>query len=174
MRSDPAPYPCEQADSCSWLRCLIGILFTLVGAYASAEDGWIMDSNGCKIANPNPKSGETVTWSGPCADGFAEGQGVVQWYENGTAGARYQGTLAHGAPAGEGKLTMPDGATYEGGWRDGKQEGSGNYSAPNGTRYEGEWRDGAPDGRGVMHGPAGEVMDGIWKGGSYVGPASGQ
>jgi hypothetical protein len=160
-----------RAGGCSWTSGLLGLLLLLSAGHAGAEDGWIADSNGCKISDPSPKPGETVTWSGPCVDGFAQGQGIVQWYENDNAGVRYQGTLARGAASGQGKLTMPDGTTYEGGWRDGKQQGTGRYSAPGGTRYEGEWKDGAPDGRGIMHGPAGEVMDGIWKGGSYVGPA---
>ncbi len=152
----------------------LGLLLGLSAACANAEDGWIADKNGCKIANPSPKPGETVTWSGPCADGFAQGQGVVQWFEGGRPGVTYEGSLTRGTASGQGKLTMPDGATYEGGWLDGKQYGSGKYSAPGGARYEGEWKEGAPNGRGIMHGASGEVMDGIWKSGTYVGPAAEQ
>jgi hypothetical protein len=143
-------------------------------ACANGEDGWIADQNGCKIANPSPKAGETVSWSGACTDGFAQGEGVVQWYEDAKPGATYKGALARGAASGQGKLTMPDGATYEGGWLDGKQDGNGKYSAPGGARYEGEWKDGMPNGRGIMQGPSGEIMDGIWKAGTYVGPAAQQ
>ncbi len=156
------------------MRLLLGLLLGLTTGYASAEDGWIADKNGCKLANPSPKPGETVTWSGPCINGFAQGRGIVQWYVDGKAGVTYEGALARGAASGQGKLTMPDGATYAGGWLDGKQDGSGKYSAPNGTRYEGEWKDGVPNGRGIMHSASGEVMDGIWKSGTYVGPAAKQ
>jgi hypothetical protein len=156
------------------MSVLLGLLLVLAAACASAEDGWIADKNGCKIANPSPKPGETVTWSGACANGFAQGQGVVQWYKDGKPGVTYEGALARGAASGQGKLTMPDGATYAGGWLDGKQDGSGKYSAPGGARYEGEWKDGAPNGRGIMHGASGEVMDGVWKAGTYVGPAAEQ
>jgi hypothetical protein len=156
------------------ISALLGLVLALTAGYASPQDGWIADKSGCKIANPNPKPGETVTWSGACANGFAQGQGVVQWYENGKPGVTYEGRVARGAASGQGKLTMPDGATYEGGWLDGKQEGSGKYSAPGGVRYEGEWKDGAPNGRGIMHSASGEVMDGIWKSGAYVGPAAQQ
>jgi hypothetical protein len=153
-----------------------GPIIVLVGSLllgspvACGEQGWIEDKNGCKIANPSPKAGETVAWNGPCIDGFAEGQGIVQWYEDGQSGVRYEGSLARGAPSGQGKLTMPDGTTYEGGWLDGRQNGNGKYSAPGGTSYEGEWKNGAPDGRGIMHRASGEAIDGVWKGGTYVGP----
>jgi hypothetical protein len=153
------------------LSTLLALALVLTAGYAGAEDGWIADKSGCKIANPSPKPSETVTWTGGCANGFAQGQGVVQWYENGKPGVTYEGSLARGAASGQGKLTMPDGATYEGGWLNGKQEGSGKYSVPRGVRYEGEWKDGMPNGRGIMHGTSGEVMDGIWKSGTYVGPA---
>ncbi len=146
----------------------------LAAAWAFAQEGWIEDKNGCRIANPTPKSGETVTWTGACTSGFAEGQGTMQWYANGNAGVRYEGSLARGAPSGRGKLIMPDGATYEGDWLNGKQNGTGKYSSPGGTSYEGEWKDGTPDGRGVMHSASGEVIDGIWKGGTFVGPAAQQ
>jgi hypothetical protein len=156
------------------MRALFGLALVLTSPYASPQDGWIADKSGCKIANPNPKSGETVTWSAGCTNGFGQGQGVVQWYEDGKPGVTYTGSLVRGAASGQGKLTMPDGTTYEGGWLNGKQDGSGKYSAPGGARYEGEWKDGVPNGRGIMHGASGEIMDGIWKSGTYVGPAAPQ
>ena len=152
------------------MSLFLGLLLGLAAACASAGDGWIADKNGCKLANPSPKPSETVTWSGICTDGFADGKGVVQWYEDGRPGVTYKGALVRGAASGQGKLTMPDGATYEGGWLDGKQEGNGRYLAPGGARYEGEWKDGLPNGRGIMHDPSGAVIDGIWKSGTYVGP----
>jgi hypothetical protein len=148
---------------------LVGSLL-LASAVARSEEGWIEDKTGCKIANPSPKPTESVTWSGACTGGFAQGQGIMQWYEDDQPGPRYEGSLARGAPSGQGKLTMPDGTAYEGGWLDGKQNGTGKYSAPGGTSYEGEWKNGAPDGRGTMHSGSGEVTHGIWKGGTYVGP----
>jgi len=167
-------YPVRAQGRKHGLSLLLGLVLILPAAYASADDGWIADKNGCKIANPSPKPSETVTWSGACTDGFAQGQGVVQWYEDGRPGVTYEGAVVRGAASGQGKLTMPDGVTYEGGWLDGKQSGSGKYSAPGGARYEGEWEDGAPNGRGIMHGGSGEVLDGIWKSGAYVGPAAKQ
>ena len=146
------------------------VLLSAPGAW-SAEDGYIIDSNGCKIANPSPKPNETVTWTGECKDGFAEGTGVMQWFEDKQAGPRYEGTLAHGALSGQGKLTLPDGSTYEGGWLDGRQSGQGILRASDGGSYEGGWKNGKPDGHGVMHAATGETVDGVWKDGTYEGPA---
>jgi hypothetical protein len=77
------------------------VLLSASGAW-SDEENYISDSKGCKIANPSPKPNETVTWSGECRDGFAEGIGVMQWFEDKQPGARYEGALAHGALSGEG------------------------------------------------------------------------
>jgi hypothetical protein len=115
------------------------VLLSASGAW-SDEENYISDSKGCKIANPSPKPNETVTWSGECQDGFAEGIGVMQWFEDKQPGARYEGALAHGALSGEGKLTLPDGSTYEGGWLDGRQNGQGILKASDGGSYKGGWK----------------------------------
>lgn len=138
---------------------------------AGAEDGYIADKNGCKIANPSPKPKETVTWSGACKEGYADGQGAMQWYDDGNPGARYEGTLVHGVISGQGKLSLSNGTTYEGGWLNGKQSGAGVLTTTDGGTYRGEWKNGEPDGAGVMHSASGETVTGIWKEGLYVGPA---
>jgi hypothetical protein len=154
------------------LSIAISSLLLLSAAVAwSDEEGYISDSNGCKIANPSPKPNETVTWSGECKDGFAEGTGVMQWFEDKQPGPRYEGTLAHGALSGEGKLTLPDGSTYEGGWLEGRQSGQGTLKASDGGSYKGGWKNGKPDGHGVMHAATGETVEGVWKDGVYQDPA---
>jgi hypothetical protein len=146
-------------------------LLLSVPAAWSAEEGYISDSNGCQIANPSPKPGETVTWSGECKDGYADGSGIMQWFEDKETGARYEGTLVRGVLSGEGKLTLPDGSSYEGGWLDGRQSGEGILRTTDGGSYKGEWKNGRPDGQGVMHAAGGQTVEGIWKEGIYQGPA---
>jgi hypothetical protein len=136
----------------------------------AAEAGWIKDSKGCKISNPNPKPKESVTWSGPCPKGIADGTGVLQFSVDGKEGARYEGDLKQGVMSGRGKLKMADGATYDGDWVDGKPDGYGKYIAPNGSSFVGGWTDGQQDGPGTYRDPAGGVTTGTWKGGKYVGP----
>ena len=147
---------------------VIGIALTI--AQAKAEEGFIGDQKGCKVANPSPKPEESVRWNGPCVDGYADGKGLLQWYIKNVPNTRYEGTLKRGQLAGQGKLTMPDGATYDGHWLAGKQQGKGVQSMPDGSRYEGEWKNGQPDGRGVFRNAAGETLDGEWSEGGYVGP----
>jgi len=45
---------------------------------ADDEVAWIADSHGCKVANTFPRPGETITWSGSCSNGYADGDGVLQ------------------------------------------------------------------------------------------------
>ena len=40
---------------------------------------------GCKVVNANPQPNECMTWSGGCENGFAQGQGVLRWFESGRA-----------------------------------------------------------------------------------------
>ena len=46
------------------------------------ETSWWMElSNrtGCYVWNPNPQPGETVTWTGGCVEGVAQGTGTLRW-----------------------------------------------------------------------------------------------
>ena len=51
----------------------------------SPDSCWmeIADLPGCYLWNPAPQDNETVTWSGGCSNGLAQGNGRVNWYENG-------------------------------------------------------------------------------------------
>ena len=41
---------------------------------------WIVaDNQPCRVYNPYPEPGESVTWSGGCVDGKAEGEGQLVW-----------------------------------------------------------------------------------------------
>jgi len=147
----------------------IGICAALLAFPALAEDGFIADEHGCKVANPSPKRHETVSWSGKCVEGYADGKGRLQWYVDGVPSTRYEGTLRGGLLSGHGKLTMPNGGTYEGGWLAGKQDGKGVQAMPDGSRYDGEWKEGQPNGHGEMRNPSGETLTGEWKEGAFMG-----
>jgi hypothetical protein len=155
------------------LMRIVRTVFWLFSATAAvclwAEETFIPDQKGCKVANPSPKPNESVQWSGECVDGYAEGKGLLQWYVDGTVSTRYEGTLQHGLLSGEGKLVMPNGASYEGHWLAGKQEGQGVQVMPDGSRYEGQWKNGQPHGHGMFRNAAGETTEGEWEDGSYVG-----
>jgi len=57
---------------------LIALLFAALPA-AGQTSGWIADARtGCKVINLTPKPPETISWSGSCANGLAQGSGVLQ------------------------------------------------------------------------------------------------
>jgi len=82
-----------------------------------APPDWITATNQpCKIWNPAPQPNESVTWSGPCKDGFASGQGVLLWTEDGKPDVKFEGSYANGKRNGHGVMITPDGNRVEGEW----------------------------------------------------------
>src|SRR5690242_6621161 len=74
---------------------LLAALCTSFAAVAVEDDvSWITDKRGCKVANTFPRERETITWSGPCKDGYADGEGVMQWFLNGKEDDRYEGQMS--------------------------------------------------------------------------------
>jgi len=82
---------------------------------SGADPHWIEDKTAhCWVGNPNPQSGESVSWSGGCEGGLASGPGTVTWYRNGRMEAHDQGTYKGGVLSGRGKIVTSNGTTYEG------------------------------------------------------------
>lgn len=144
-------------------------LTTLVAIAASDDTEWIADKRGCKVANPFPRAGESITWSGGCKNGFADGEGVLQWFLNGKEDDRYEGNLEMGWAEGHGVLYRGDGGKYDGDWKHSIQEGTGRYDAPDGSWYEGQWKMGKPHGQGQYRRPDGKIFIGEWVDGVYEG-----
>lgn len=177
------------------LAWMAAVLAVLAGA-ANAQDEkgrWHPVENipGCTVWNPNPQSGETVTWSGSCVAGKAEGQGTLTWRyrEDGKEKeGRNTGTLAagkfvgrntytdsdglrfEGDDNGRGVMTWASGNRYEGDFRDGRFHGRGVFAWANGNRYEGEFRDGTFHGRGVLT-ATGDRYEGEFRNGKRTGQA---
>lgn len=105
--------------------CALALLVTLSYAGAAiaqdeaqAPPGWIADpKTGCKVWDPSPEPNETIHWSGRCANGLAQGQGTLQFYENGHPGDRYVGEYQGGKRNGHGVVTFGNGTRVEGDWR---------------------------------------------------------
>lgn len=108
------------------LSAIICIVATLVAFPAltqtvdnAASPGWITATNKpCKVWNPEPQANESVSWAGPCKDGFASGKGVLLWTENGKPDVEFQGEYANGKRNGHGVIIMPDGSREQGDWLD--------------------------------------------------------
>ena len=170
------------------------------GPAARAAELWGADpANGAKIcimSKDNDLTLVSVSWSGPVADGLAEGPGsLIYVYKdksgqeikvqgsaelkagklNGRAslqwstGYSYDGYYQDGWRNGHGVLKGPDGSVYEGEWKNGVREGRGVLKASNGTVYEGEWKNDKPEGQGTVKGYDGGSYEGEWKNGKYDG-----
>jgi hypothetical protein len=139
-------------------------------AVSAADDdvSWIADNNGCKIANPFPQPGETVTWSGGCKDGLADGEGMMQWFIDGKPLDMYEGTVKEGWAEGKGTL-IREGGRYSGDWKRSMQDGNGRFDAPDGSWYEGQWKEGQPHGSGQYQTPDGRLITGTWVDGVFEG-----
>jgi len=103
---------------------------------------WITDSNGCKVWNSNPTGNESVTWSGPCSDGYADGSGTLTWFANGAVHSTYTGEMHSGHYHGRGTQVWPTGARYEGEWKNDRADGPGIYWPSQGAGCSGIWVDG--------------------------------
>ncbi|MFN0041235.1 MAG: hypothetical protein ACKVP2_17105 [Burkholderiales bacterium] len=153
-------------------KILARLLLTLsmcfaIPAWAQEETVWIADKNGCKVANPFPQPEETITWSGKCKNGFADGEGVLEWFVKGKSADRFEGMLEQGWAEGRGTLTRAEGSRYSGQWVRSMEEGEGRLDAPDGSSYEGRWKQGKPHGSGRYRTPDGRVISGEWVDGEY-------
>src|SRR5271165_5773483 len=138
---------------------------------AGEEDLWIADADGCKVWNPHPRPNESVTWSGTCASGYAEGQGVMQWFRDGKPGSRYEVTFAGGKATGKGIFVSAGGARYEGDFVDSKRSGKGVLTDADGARYDGDWVDNKREGKGTQTFADGSRYEGQWKDNKPVDPS---
>lgn len=145
--------------------CLIALfLFPLSVAAQAPQPGWIADTKtGCRVWNPSPQPNETISWSGRCPNGAAQGRGVTQWFVAGKPSERHEGEFLDGTLNGRGLSTLSDGSRYEGEFRHSTKNGRGFYSWPSGNRYDGEWRDDKRNGRGVLTLASGARYEGEWR-----------
>src|ERR1700744_4151107 len=135
---------------------------------AAIDAAWITDAKGCKVWDERPIPNETVTWSGPCIDGFAGGEGVLQWIVNGEPGTRLEGTFVGGKANGKGtKYQM--GGTVEGNFVDGRPLGHVVMTWANGDKYEGDYATDGRTGKGVLTRANGDRYEGDFVNSKWTG-----
>ena len=172
----------------------------LIGGHgaAAAGDYWLTDPiSGCKVwSDEAPGPGTSLTWSGPCANDVASGDGVLVVVDDGRIVARfhgridsgkaegfgelwwldegeflhYQGAFVGGVPEGEGMDGKPDGERYRGTYVAGLRSGTGTLMSPAGWEYTGEFLDGEPHGAGKALLQDGAVFEGTFAAGKASGP----
>jgi len=109
---------------------------------SEAKGHWIADAKGCKVFELDSLPHESITWSGACVHGFADGEGRLQWFLKGKPNGTYTGTLSAGQLAGTGLFEYANGARYEGGFYASEFDGQGVYTFANGNRFEGDFVEG--------------------------------
>src|SRR5438094_227495 len=87
----------------------------------------------CRVLDPELQT----SYSGPCVNGLAEGQGVAR------GSATYEGEFKVGRKHGRGVKSWANGDRYEGGFADDHKHGQGTYTWGRGPwageRYEGNY-----------------------------------
>jgi hypothetical protein len=134
-------------------------------AYGQAvpTGGLVSDpGGGCKVWDPHPVADETVSWSGDCADGLAQGAGSLQWLRGGKPFEKDDGEWNKGRQSGRGTQDWNTGS-YQGELLNGEPHGHGIMTLQS-ARYEGEFRNGKPNGEGTVTNLEG-VFRGHWKDG---------
>lgn len=151
--------------------CLFA-LFTVSGAWAGAPAGFVGEAD-CLVARPAFDATETVSWKGPCKDGYAAGAGVLERTRPGvllrSVVARYEVTLLQGRFDGDAVIKFDNGDSYKGQIKDGLREGKGYTVFANGDQYEGDYRRDRRDGKGTMLSRDGAEYTGDWKDDNHDG-----
>jgi len=122
---------------------LVILSVIVLSNYSYAQSGeYIKDSSqGCLVLNDNG-DGVTVTWTGACKDNYADGEGILTWFQNGELAAKYEGHMIKGISHGKGKYTFPGWGTMEGNFVDGVMQGQGRMDMENGGKLIGNFVDG--------------------------------
>ena len=118
---------------------------------AARAGKYMITNEGCELWNPSPEDGDSVSWSGACANGLAQGKGVEKWFKNGNLGNTVLGSMINGVLVGEAKVTYNNGDEYIG--------------------LLGE--DGSRDGIGTLRKSSGTVLNGRWTRGDFITPWDG-
>lgn len=140
-------------------KVLLLVVLSIV-SYAHAAAG---DSQNCRIimASGTEVSTETLTWKGPCLNGYAEGDGVLLRTVKGRQIGSFEGRMTRGMMA-DGYEQRPDGAQYEGHYEAGLRHGRGTWINNIGSRYDGQWEADKRAGKGIASYATGGSVDGEW------------
>jgi len=113
-----------------------------------SKGSYTKDQKGCLHFNRNPEPNDAIVWNGKCINGYSEGRGQQQWYENKKATFHYNGAKKRGMYHGQGTYKRPDGKKYVGNFSNGKEHGKGTIYYKNGNKYVGYFINGKGNGQG--------------------------
>ena len=148
------------------------LAWVLVAKDEIVEGSWqqVENKENCTVWNEHPQPNLTVTWTGGCSGGKANGNGKRVWrfLEDGAwKESSYTGAMRDGRMHGRGVNVWANGNRYEGDYSDEKMNGSGVFVWASGNRYEGDYRDDKPHGSGKYTRADGETYTGYWEDGCF-------
>lgn len=150
---------------------LLLVQLVLVAPVALGQAGWLRTNGGCSVWSEQVRAGETVTWTGACADGRADGRGAASWRWPGQGAQsveRFEGEMRDGMLH-RGVFVYANGDRYEGGFVDNLKSGHGVYATAGGDRYEGQFAVDRLHGRGTMAWSDGRGYEGEFEHGAING-----
>ena len=175
------------------LAALVLCLPQAAGAASDDTSHWASDpDSGCALFDASLRPGDTVSWSGACDNGRAEGPGTAHFSNNGAEfesfsgnfeggvaadgdvkvswgqGWSYEGAMVSGHFEGHGVLVNDKQDRFDGDWKDGKLSGDGIVAHADGSRYEGEWSNDLPNGEGILTRADGSKLEGFFQDGKYM------
>ena len=116
---------------------------------------------GCYVWNPGLALGATVTWTGDCVGGFAQGMGTLTWVWDGNRQTA-TGRLQNGRRNGHWVFRYPNGDVQEGPMADDVRNGHWILRYADGNVWEGPNVNGARNGRWVIRYADGAVGEGLF------------
>lgn len=130
-----------------YLNLLLFTLFFQSGLHTFAQKkapSYIKDQKtGCRILDENNTLEISITWTGGCKNKFAEGYGILTWYNQGQESTKYTGFMQKGNLNGKGKFTFPNTPyALEGNFSNGTLEGKGKTTFATGLEMEGTFIEG--------------------------------
>ena len=158
--------------------CIFWAVLILSASAFAATGKWTVEAHhGCKVWDDPPYAEGYTTdyrlwWSGACSEGYASGEGYLQWsvlpdkrYPNTPplVFAQYDGTIVKGKLQGKGKLETSGSYTYTGDFVDGQFEGAGVETWSRGDHFEGRYANGYRNGWGTYSFANGDSRSGEFK-----------
>jgi len=169
-------------------RAILAAALLSCGSASAAdttEQGQWLKDGACALFSADALPGDTVSWTGSCPGGYAEGLGTATFTHDGQSqsftanfvhgvipdghvisrwgrGWSYDGEAVAGRFQGPGILTTDTSDRFDGQWDGGKMNGFGVLLRANGERYAGDWKDDKPNGNGQLRHADGSLVNGLF------------
>ena len=161
----------DEEEQREQLQAWIGDEQTCAGQPKGAEC-WkeLTGQTGCYVWDNYLITDQTVTWTGTCSGGRAQGEGTLKWvWEDGEKTSESTGSLTDGKRHGQWVNRFADGLVDEGPYVDGKRHGRWVILDVDGDVGEGPYVDGKKHGQWLLRLASGDVEEGPYVDGKRHG-----